>query len=77
VLADVPVMAPEQCNEAHRLAMLIDILYDHNVKLLVSVDGPPDSLYAEGTGTFEFRRAASRLVEMQSEAYLAAPHRPA
>ncbi|MDP7540156.1 MAG: cell division protein ZapE [Alphaproteobacteria bacterium] len=77
VLADVPVMAPEQCNEARRLAMLIDILYDHNVKLLVSVDGPPDFLYAEGAGAFEFRRAASRLVEMQSEAYLAAPHRPA
>ncbi len=77
VLANVPVMVPEQCNEARRLAMLIDILYDHNVKLLVSGDGPPDSLYARGTGAFEFRRAASRLVEMQSEAYLAAPHRPA
>ena len=77
VLSGVPVMAPEQRNEAHRLATLIDILYDHSVKLLLSADGPPEALYAEGTGAFEFRRTASRLVEMQSEAYLAAPHRPA
>lgn len=75
VLAGVPVMAPEQRNEAQRLATLVDILYDHNVKLLLSADGPPEALYASGSGAFEFRRTASRLVEMQSEAYLATPHR--
>ena len=75
VLSGVPVMAPEQRNEAHRLATLVDILYDHNVKLLLSAAGPPEALYAGGTGAFEFRRTASRLVEMQSEAYLASPHR--
>ena len=76
VLSGVPAMAPEQRNEARRLATLIDILYDHNVKLVVSAAGPPEALYGHGGGAFEFRRAASRLIEMQGREYLAGAHRP-
>jgi cell division protein ZapE len=31
----------------------------------------PEAIYAAGDGTFEFRRAVSRLIEMQSEDYIA------
>ncbi len=74
ILAGVPKLAPEHRDEARRFANLVDILYDKHVKLMVSADAPPDALYPAGTGAFEFRRAASRLVEMQTAAYLALPH---
>ena len=63
-------------NEAKRFITLIDILYEHRVKLVASAEAEPDGLYvaADGREVFEFARAASRLIEMRSEAYLAAPH---
>ena len=74
VLSGLPRLAPEQRNEARRLAMLIDIFYDHAVKLICSADGPPESLYPHGTGAFEFKRTASRLIEMQTGDYLGRRH---
>jgi cell division protein ZapE len=44
------------------------------VKLLASADAPPASLYEEGDGAFEFERTVSRLMEMQSDDYLALGH---
>ena len=76
VLAGAPRLAPEKRNEARRFATLVDILYDHDAKLVASADAEPDMLYPAGTGAFEFRRAASRLMEMRTAAYLARPHRP-
>jgi cell division protein ZapE len=32
---------------------------------------PPDEIYVEGDGAFEFGRTVSRLHEMQSEDYIA------
>jgi len=32
---------------------------------------PPKEIYIAGDGTFEFRRTVSRLLEMQSEDYIA------
>ncbi len=74
-LSDIPVMEAEHRNEARRFVNLIDVLYDHGVNLICSAGGAPDRLYPEGDGTFEFARAASRLMEMQSEAYLSSEHR--
>ncbi len=73
-LSDIPVMEAKHRNEAKRFVNLIDVLYEHGVNLICSAGGPPDRLYTEGQGTFEFARAASRLMEMQSEEYLAAEH---
>ena len=55
VLARAPRLAPEKRNEARRFATLVDILYDHDAKLVASADAEPDMLYPAGTGAFEFR----------------------
>ena len=70
----VPVLAETGRNAAKRFIMLIDTLYDRKNRLFVSAAAAPDGLYAGTTGTesFEFARTASRLNEMQSEAYLEA-----
>ena len=53
----------------------IDELYDRCVKIVVSAAAPPTQLYHGERLQFEFERAASRLVEMQTQHYLAGSHR--
>jgi cell division protein ZapE len=74
MIVGIPLMGPENRNEAARFVTLIDALYEHKVKLLAAADAAPEALYAKGDGAFEFQRTASRLIEMQSEDYLAAGH---
>ena len=76
VLDRVPVMDYAQRNEAKRFIALIDTLYDNAVKLVASAAAAPMDLYRadEGYEAQEFRRTASRLIEMGSQGYLALPH---
>ena len=74
ILVGIPVMGPEMRNEAARFVTLIDALYEHKVKLLAAADAEPSALYAQGDGSFEFQRTASRLEEMRSAEYLAEGH---
>jgi len=76
ILDHVPVMTFETRNAAKRFIILIDTLYDLNVKLIASAEAEPDGLYRgdEGFEVLEFRRTASRLVEMRSRDYLVRPH---
>ena len=76
ILDRVPVMTFETRNAAKRFIILIDTLYDLNVKLIASAEAEPDGLYRgdEGFEAQEFRRTASRLIEMRSQDYLARPH---
>ena len=76
VLDGVPRMGPERRDQARRFMLLIDALYEHKVNLLIAADAPPEALYPDGDGTFEFQRTASRLQEMRSPEYLAAAHSP-
>lgn len=75
VLSDVPQMSPRMASEARRFTWLIDVLYDHKVKLLMSAAVPADDLYVEGPMANEFSRTVSRIVEMQSKEYIEAPRR--
>ena len=70
LLSGIPVMAPEQRNEAKRFATLIDILYEHKVKLVCNAATAPEGLYPAGNGAREFARTVSRLNEMQTAQYL-------
>ncbi|MDO9487514.1 MAG: cell division protein ZapE [Sphingomonadaceae bacterium] len=74
ILVGVPQLGPENRNEAARFVTLIDALYEHRCKLLMSAEAPPQELYPAGDGSFEFERTVSRLMEMQSADYLAEGH---
>jgi len=74
IVADIPRMTRDQRNEARRFMTLIDALYEHKTNLICSAAEPPDRLYVSGEGAKDFRRTASRLIEMQSSAYLARAH---
>jgi cell division protein ZapE len=76
MIVGIPLLGPHNRNEAARFVTLIDALYEYRVKLLASADTIPDALYPEGDGKFEFERTVSRLLEMQSEDYLADGHGP-
>jgi cell division protein ZapE len=70
----VPKLGAENRNEAARFVTLIDALYEHKVKLIATADAEPPQLYEAGDGRFEFDRTISRLMEMQSQEYLAKGH---
>jgi cell division protein ZapE len=74
-ITDVPQFSPADEDAARRFIMLIDELYDRGVKIVVSAAAPPTELYRGDRLPFEFERAASRLVEMQTQNYLAGSHR--
>jgi cell division protein ZapE len=75
-LSDVPRMTADMGDRARRFTWLVDILYDHRVKLLLSAAAAPADLYREGPNSREFPRTVSRLVEMQTHDYMAQAHVP-
>ncbi len=74
IIVGIPLMGPENRNEAARFVTLIDTLYEHRVKLIAAAAAAPAALYTQGDGAFEFQRTVSRLIEMQSADYLAQGH---
>ena len=75
ILSSVPRMSVSMSSEARRFTWLVDVLYDHNVKLIMSAEVEPDQLYTEGVLANEFHRTVSRIIEMQSAEYMSAERR--
>lgn len=76
LLSRIPRLGGEDDDAARRFIALVDVLYDHSVKLIASAAAPVDALYTGTRLAAEFRRTRSRLQEMQTHAYLARPHLP-
>ena len=74
IVSGIPQFDGELENQARRFIALVDEFYDRRVKLIVSAAVAVDSLYSGEQLSFEFDRTVSRLIEMQSTDYLAAPH---
>ena len=74
IISGVPQLGSELENQARRFIALVDEFYDRRVKLIVAAATVADRLYSGDRLTLEFDRTVSRLIEMQSTDYLAAPH---
>jgi cell division protein ZapE len=74
LLSGIPQLSEAQSAEARRFTWLVDVLYDHRVKLVASSAVAAEQIYLEGVQASEFFRTASRLTEMQSNSYLQLPH---
>ena len=66
----IPLLSSQLRDAARRFILLVDTLYDEDIKLVCSAAAAPDRLYTEGDGAAAFQRTASRLIEMQSREYL-------
>jgi cell division protein ZapE len=75
LLGGIPAMDARRDDAARRFVTLVDELYDRHVNLVCAAAAPPPGLYAGERLAAAFERTASRLVEMQSAAYLALEHR--
>lgn len=75
ILSGVPRMSAGMSSEARRFTWLIDVLYDHKVKLLMSAEVEPHELYTQGMLANEFHRTVSRIIEMQSSEYMESERR--
>jgi cell division protein ZapE len=77
VISGVPVLHDTADNAARRFISVIDEFYDRGVNVIISAAAAPAELYKGEKLKFEFQRTSSRLIEMQSEEYLASAHRAA
>ena len=76
IVANVPQFTVYSEDAAKRFVQLVDEFYDRRVKLVLSAAAPITELYDGERLRAEFGRTESRLIEMQSEEYLALEHRP-
>jgi cell division protein ZapE len=72
LLSQVPRMTAAQSAEARRFTWLVDVFYDHKVKLLITAECAAEDLYRQGMHAGEFFRTVSRLIEMRAQEYLLA-----
>ncbi len=75
IISNVPQFTIYSEDPAKRFVQLVDEFYDRHVKLILSAAAPITDLYDGERLRAEFGRTESRLIEMQSEEYLALPHR--
>ncbi|MFT4257359.1 MAG: cell division protein ZapE [Pseudoxanthomonas sp.] len=75
LVGGIPAFGPLNEDAARRFVNFIDEIYDRHVNLVCTAAAAPPALYAGTRLGGAFERTASRLIEMQSAGYLAAPHR--
>jgi cell division protein ZapE len=76
IISNVPQFTVYSEDAAKRFVQLVDEFYDRHVKLVLSAAAPIMALYDGERLRAEFGRTESRLIEMQSEEYLALEHQP-
>ena len=74
LVSNIPQIGEHQIDKITYFINLIDVFYDHKVKLILSAEAPIDKLYLKGRKLTEFARTKSRLHEMQSPTYLHQAH---
>lgn len=73
-ISGIPTLTSLKDDAARRFISLVDEFYDRGVNLIVSAERSIPNLYQGRRLVFEFERTQSRLLEMQSEEYLAGAH---
>jgi cell division protein ZapE len=73
-ISDIHIMNEAHDDVAKRFIHLIDALYDHHVKLVVTAEAMPGQLYEGERLNFAFQRTISRLTEMGGHHYLSLAH---
>ncbi len=68
-LTQTPRLGYDRRNEAKRMILLIDCLYEAKCRLVISAQNEIEKLYHGHDHKFEFDRTISRLMEMQSVGY--------
>ena len=85
ILSNVPMLGTKDSNVIRRFTLLVDVLYDHRVKLIMSaaasladISRIDESVTDSDTRRVlsEFARTTSRLTEMQSSEYMSEAHLP-
>jgi cell division protein ZapE len=76
IISNVPQFSIYTDDAARRFVQLVDEFYDRHVKLILSAAAAITDLYDGERLRAEFGRTESRLIEMQSEEYLASEHLP-
>ena len=74
LISNIPIIKSD--DEARRFISLIDECYDRKVKVIVSSETHFPELYSMPKLIDKYKRTVSRLIEMQSKAYLSEPHKP-
>ncbi len=64
-ISRIPMLGPEERNEALRFIHLVDALYDNRVRLFATAAGEPPDIYREGPLRGMFERTVSRLQQMR------------
>ncbi|MDO6562865.1 cell division protein ZapE [Amphritea sp. 1_MG-2023] len=75
LISNVPQLGRTNDDAARRFVNLVDEFYDCGVKLILTAEKSIYEIYSEGRLEFEIQRTQSRLLEMQSQEYLAREHR--
>src|SRR5699024_2496914 len=74
IVSEVPAFTPDNHDPAKRFIHLVDALYHRRDPPVLLAAAPSVDLYEGDRLRAEFSRTESRLIEMQSEEYLALPH---